>query len=217
MTVTLGICASGCGGGGKSDEDAFSKALQAIETTVKPVLGPWTDGLANSASEQVQDSGTLDLRKVSSAAQGRAAEVTEKACEAIDAHKAIRKPPDSSHDGKEQLSEFVTLETVRSVGRFPRVVYASKASWPKSWLRDATSAPTYEADPKTIEPLFLKSILQDRFVGSDGAFLPPGPGTPDYPTLVSWLKQDSNSFDVVVFSLTDPLISGIGDCIDGSK
>ena len=94
------------------------------------------------------------------------------------------------------------------------MLYASKAPWPKSWLRMQASPPSYEAEAKTIDPLFLEGVLQDRFVGPEGGFPPPEPGTADYPTLVSWLKQESNSFDVVVFAMTDPVNSAVGECIN---
>jgi hypothetical protein len=214
FALAVAVSAAGCGSGGSGGEDdQFTKALQAVQSAAAPSLRTWSDNAATSASEQLQAAGALDLPKLASGARNTAKQVTDTACEAVDNNKALRKPPDPSKDGSEGLAGFVELQAVRSLGRHPRVLYASKAPWPKTWLRDGTSSPSYDGDPTTIDPLFLKMLLQDRFVSPEGAFLPPEPGTPDYPTLVSWLKQDSNSFDVVVFSLTDPVISAIRKCI----
>lgn len=206
------VSGPGCGNGG-SKTDALDGAVRAVESRTKPALDTWAGRLATRASEQVHSAGSLDLDGLAADATRSANSVTEPACEAIHGKKSIAKTRSPSIDGSKRLSEFVDLQTIKSLGRFPLVLYASRTPWPQSWLQESAMLPTYQEAAAKVDPLFLKSILQDRFVGSDGAFVPPEPGNPDYPTLTSWLKQDGNSFDVLVFSLTKSVNSGIGDCL----
>lgn len=203
---------SGCSSDGDSNE-SFEKAVEEVTSSSQPAIAGWTRTIADRAAQEIQASGVYDEVSLTSKSKLDSAGASEAICAAIKKNPAIYKSEGQSPTGEQRIAGFVDREMVAALGRHPMVLYAEKVVWPKSWLLDPAKPPTYDLLPKDADPQFLRAVLNARFVASDGTFSAPEQGSSDYPTLISWLRQSSNTFAGTVGSLTSPVYSAISDCV----
>jgi hypothetical protein len=184
-----------------------------VTAASQPAVAEWTRKIADRAAQEVQASGAYDYLGLTTKSKLNSAAVSEAICAAMKKNSAIYKSEGQSPTGEQRIAAFVDREMAAALGRHPVVLYAEKVVWPKSWLLDPAKSPTYDLPPEDADPQFLRVVLNDRFVASDGTFSAPEQGSSDYPTLISWLRQSENRFAGTVGSLTSPVYSAINECV----
>lgn len=195
-----------------SSREQSRQAFQAVKASAQEPVSEWAGEIAATAGREVQASGTYDFFGLISKSKDSAGKASDPLCAAIKKNPAVQ-ATQQTPTGEQQLVALVDREMASAIGRFPEVLYAEKVVWPTSWLLDSSKPPTYEASAKEADRQFLKSTLAAKFVGPDGSFLAPTDASPDYPTLISWLRQTKNRFAGTVTSLTQPVASAVSNCL----
>lgn len=208
------LLVQGCSSGPPTAE-RYDKALQAVESSIRPTTSDWANTVATEADRHLRDSGAVDRERLGAGpgTQEKARLVGKNACDAIKKNRKALEAAKPSQDSGKRLDTFVTRETIVALGKFPLVLYSLRVTWPPPWLADPAHQPDFAAPSESADPAYLQTVLMPRFVGADGSFVVPERGSPDFPTFSGWINQTDSPFSGRIALVIDPISSAIRECI----